>query len=78
MTMPSTPPTMGTVSKWKNLAGYGFCVADNPDALPLPGRDIYIRAADLPDGMELQPGDRVAFTIDTTQQGLRAKNIKLA
>jgi len=69
--------TMGTIKKWKSLAGYGFAVADDPDSLPIPGVDVYINIADLPDGLELQAGDRVCFTIDTTAQGLRAKNLKL-
>jgi cold shock CspA family protein len=73
--------TMGTIKKWKNDReghAYGFAVADQPDSLPIPGVDIYINAVDLPDGLELQAGDRIAFTIDTTAQGLRAKNLKLA
>jgi cold shock CspA family protein len=68
---------MGTIKKWKNNA-YGFAVADDPNSLPIPGADIYISIADVPEELELSPGDRVAFTIDVTTQGLRAKNLKLA
>jgi hypothetical protein len=66
--------TMGTIKLWKNnIEGhhaYGFAVADDPNTLPIPGADIYIGAVDLPDGLELQPGDRVAFTIRHHGAGL--------
>jgi cold shock CspA family protein len=79
MTMPATPLTMGTIKKWKQNSTYCFAIADDPNALPIPGADIYVSIVDVPDGLdELRAGDRIAFTIDVTSAGLRAKNIKLA
>jgi cold shock CspA family protein len=56
-----------------DFAEFGFARIDSNDAT---SPDVYINAVDVPDGTELQSGDRVAFTIDTTTRGLRAKNLK--
>ena len=61
--------TKGTV-KWFNASkGYGFIEHED-------GKDVFVHSTALPIGTEINENDSVEYTIEESERGLKAMNIK--
>ncbi len=61
----------GVVTKYDPERGFGFIRSrDYPT-------DIFVHVTDLPGRVELQPGQRVEFEVETGDRGMRAVRVKL-
>lgn len=50
---------------------FGFITGDD-------GKDVYVHTSAIEGGVTLAPGDVVEYEVESSERGLRAKNVKKA
>ncbi|MFP4111774.1 MAG: cold-shock protein [Candidatus Woesearchaeota archaeon] len=61
----------GTVKWFSEEKGYGFIVGDD-------GQDYFVHHSQVPEGTNLNEGDKVTFEAVDTDKGIQAQKIQLA
>ncbi len=59
----------GKVKMFNTERGFGFITGDD-------GKDVYVHTSAIEGGAALSPGDGVEYEVETSERGLRAKNVK--
>ncbi|MFH1442635.1 MAG: cold shock domain-containing protein [Candidatus Micrarchaeota archaeon] len=59
----------GKVKMFNTDRGFGFITGDD-------GKDVYVHTSAIEGGAALAIGDEVEYEVETTERGLRAKNVK--
>lgn len=56
--------------KWFNAKkGYGFIIGEDE-------KEIFVHRNDVPSGTYLNDNDQVEYSVESTEKGMQAKNIK--
>jgi CspA family cold shock protein len=62
---------MKGIVKWYNpIKGYGFITGKD-------GQDVFVHSSALPDESYLSQSDSVEYTIEESERGLKATNVKM-
>ncbi len=57
--------------KWYNpLKGYGFITGED-------GQDVFVHSSDLPDRAYITQSDSVEYTVEKSERGPKATNVKM-
>ncbi|MFH1257442.1 MAG: cold shock domain-containing protein [Candidatus Micrarchaeota archaeon] len=59
----------GKVKMFNTDRGFGFITGDD-------GKDVYVHTSAIEGGAALAIGDEVEYEVETTERGLRVKNVK--
>jgi len=60
----------GTVKWYNPIKGYGFITGED-------GQDVFVHSSALPDGSYISKSDSVEYTIEESERGLKATNVKM-
>ncbi len=60
----------GTIKWYNPMKGYGFITGED-------GKDVFVHSSALPDGSSISPSDSVEYTIEESDRGLKATNVKM-
>jgi cold shock protein len=61
----------GTIKWFDTTKGFGFIHCEEE------GKDYFVHHSALPEGMQLNEGDKVTFDPVETEKGVQAQNVKL-
>ncbi len=61
----------GKVKMFNTARGFGFITGDD-------GKDVYVHTSAVDGGAVLAIGDAVEYEVESSERGLRAKNVKKA
>ena len=59
----------GTVKWYNDMKGFGFIAGED-------GKEVFVHRTAIPDGMTLSEGDEVEYTVEDSDRGQRATNLK--
>ena len=59
----------GKVKMFNTGRGFGFITGDD-------GKDVYVHTTAIEGGVALEVGDAVEYEVESSDRGLRAKNVK--
>jgi CspA family cold shock protein len=59
----------GKVKMFNAERGFGFITGDD-------GKDVYVHKSSVDGGVALSTGDAVEYEVESSERGLRAKNVK--
>ena len=59
----------GKIKMFNPTRGFGFITGDD-------GKDVYVHTSAVEGGAVLAVGDSVEYEVETSERGLRAKNVK--
>ena len=59
----------GNVKWYNHFKGYGFIAGED-------GKDVFVHSTALPIGIEISENDSVEYTIEESERGPKATNVK--
>ena len=59
----------GNVKWYNHFKGYGFIAGED-------GKDVFVHSTALPIGIEINENDSVEYTIEASERGPQATNVK--
>ena len=60
----------GTIKWYNPMKGFGFIQGED-------GKDVFVHSTTLPTGLDINPDDPVEYTIEESELGPRATNVKM-
>ena len=60
----------GTIKWYNPMKGFGFIQGED-------GKDVFVHSTTLPTGKDINPDDPVEYTIEESERGPRATNVKM-
>jgi CspA family cold shock protein len=60
----------GTIKWYNPMKGFGFIQGED-------GKDVFVHSTTLPTGTDINPDDPVEYTIEESERGPRATNVKM-
>jgi CspA family cold shock protein len=61
----------GNIKWFSHFKGYGFIVGED-------GKDVFVHSTSLPIGTEINENDSVEYTIEESERGPKATNVKVS